>query len=538
MSKRPKPPPEGFRAPRLREHTPGDVSHGEDAVWLAERYRLIPDEWQAPIVCDWLTVNPKTGKWAHGRCGLAVPRQNGKNAVIEIRELYGMVVLGEAILHTAHELKTARKAFKRLKYFFGDEVDDDRAKFPDLNALVKEIRSANGQEAIFLKDVCETCDEVEDACECEQDEQKLRKGGSIEVIARSAGSGRGFTVDVIVIDEAQHLSDEDLEAILPAKSSAPRGDPQVIYTGTPPNREKGEKGEAWIRIRTKSTKKGARRVSWTEYGVPDGPMPDIDDIELLYATNPSLGIRHANGAYGLTMDAVRDDREDLSDAGYARERYGWWGDTRSTNRGVINMTKWAELKIGGSEPTRGLIVIDVSPNLEWSAVGVATDGPDDRVQVLVHRDEGDDWVVERVAKLKKNLTKVLEVALTPAAHIFAADLTALKIESKLLTTTDVARGCTAFQTMVKDGSLAHVNQQILNDAARTAVTRYVGTSGLQVWDDAGRKVDITPLNVVSIAAQRWAAEIAKPTPPALTPRKLAQPETKRRTSRNVNSIGF
>ena len=75
----------------------------------------------------------------------------------------------EAFLHTAHEVKTTRKAFKRLKHFFGEIVNDPNAKFPELNALVTEIRSTNGQEAIYLS-----------------------TGGSVEFIARSKGSGRGF----------------------------------------------------------------------------------------------------------------------------------------------------------------------------------------------------------------------------------------------------------------------------------------------------------------------------------------------------------
>ena len=46
----------------------------------------------------------------------------------------------------------------------------------------------------------------------------LKNGGSIEFIARSKSSGRGFTVDVLVCDEAQELTDEQMEAIQPAIS--------------------------------------------------------------------------------------------------------------------------------------------------------------------------------------------------------------------------------------------------------------------------------------------------------------------------------
>jgi hypothetical protein len=36
----------------------------------------------------------------------------------------------------------------------------------------------------------------------------------VEFIARSKGSGRGFTVDVLVCDEAQDLADEELGGVV------------------------------------------------------------------------------------------------------------------------------------------------------------------------------------------------------------------------------------------------------------------------------------------------------------------------------------
>ena len=110
-----------------------------------------------------------------------------------MRELFGIVQLGEKFLHTAHEVKTARKAFLRLASFF-----ENTRKWPELADLVKDIRRTNGQEAIVLTN-----------------------GGSVEFVARSKGSGRGFTVDVLVCDEAQELSDDALEALMPTTSAAP-----------------------------------------------------------------------------------------------------------------------------------------------------------------------------------------------------------------------------------------------------------------------------------------------------------------------------
>ncbi|GAA3175847.1 hypothetical protein GCM10020255_066940 [Rhodococcus baikonurensis] len=139
----------GAQMPRIRV-APTETyidTFGPEAVAFAAKYGLVADRWQALVLDDWLAFRPD-GKWACSRCGLSVPRQNGKNGVIEIRELFGMVELGEHILHTAHEVKTARKAFKRLKHFFGEKPNDPSARFPELNALVVELEAPTAKRRL------------------------------------------------------------------------------------------------------------------------------------------------------------------------------------------------------------------------------------------------------------------------------------------------------------------------------------------------------------------------------------------------------
>src|SRR5690625_2952487 len=112
---------------------------GDDACFLAGSYGLTPDPWQVAVVTSWLGRSAD-GRLAAGRCGVAVPRQNGKNGVVEIVELFKVVVLGRKVLHTAHEVKTARKAFLRLRSFFENE-----RRWPELAALVLDIRQTNGR---------------------------------------------------------------------------------------------------------------------------------------------------------------------------------------------------------------------------------------------------------------------------------------------------------------------------------------------------------------------------------------------------------
>lgn len=511
--------------PRVRWiHTTetSNLHDAEDACFLASCYGLVPDPWQVDIIHSWLARRPRNGKWVHKRNGLAVPRQNGKNGALEVRELYGLIELGEAILHTSHQIKTSRKAFKRLKEFFGEKRDDSDAKYPELNALVAEVRNTNGQEAIVLKDLWRVDGQLVRSVGrplLGAVVEHVARGGFIEFSTRTGRGGRGTTYDLLVVDEAQHLSEEDLEAIRPVISSAPLGNSQIIYLGTPPDPEKldAKIGDAWVRIRKGAGR--ARDLGWIEYGAPDGPMPDLEDLELLYQANPALDVRHGNGTFGLDLETVHGEKAELTPAGYARERYGWWGNPDAgAHRGVIEMDQWRQLKIAGDEiPTRGTIVVDCHPDLLWTTVALATAAPDGRPLGLVDRHEGTAWLPWRIQQLTADLEQLVKipkqddpdpkkataaVALTPSAAHFGPALADLGIPYHLLTTSELGEGCMATQQMIRDGEVAHLGQPTLDIAARNAVTRYVGD--VQQWDRRqNRKTDLSPIVAWSVAVTRW-----------------------------------
>ena len=186
---------------------------GGDAARLVGAYGYDLDPWQARVMDAWLGRDERD-RFTATSCGLAVPRQNGKNALLEVRELYGIVCMGEHILHTAHEVKTARKAFNRLASFF-----ENGLKHPELAAMVASIRRTNGQEAIELWALDpDTLEPIPGEV-----------GGTVEFSARSRGAARGFTVDTVVFDEAQELTDEQLDALLPTLAVHLHGNAAVAH---------------------------------------------------------------------------------------------------------------------------------------------------------------------------------------------------------------------------------------------------------------------------------------------------------------------
>jgi phage terminase large subunit-like protein len=428
---------------------------------LSSGYGLTPDDWQDDVLADWLGRR-RDGRWVSATCGLAVPRQNGKNGIIEIRELFGMVALGEKFLHTAHEVKTARKAFLRIASFFENE-----RQYPELAALVKEIRKTNGQEAIVLTN-----------------------GGSCEFIARSKGSGRGFTVDILVCDEAQDLTDEELAALLPTISAAPLGNPQVILTGTPPDPEKGQTGEVFRRVRSDGEHRRDRRLAWTDFGIADGQLPDLDDKLLWEQVNPSLGGR-------LNVAEAERERKLMSPEMFARERLGWWGDPNVASSSAFGPGRWEACGDDSATPVVTAIGLAVSWDRKSASIGCAGQIDGASVVGAVERRDGAGWIVAEAKRIQgEHGCAVVVDERGPAADLITA-LEAAGVALLKTNTSDYLDACATLFDIVTEQSLTHPNHPDLDAAVAIAVKRLVGDRW--AWGRRQSSGDISMLEAVTLA---------------------------------------
>jgi hypothetical protein len=468
--------------PRVHNAPRAASNDADDASWLASTCGLTLDAWQDAVLADWMG-RTADGKWSAGTCGLSVARQNGKNAIIEVRELFGMVELGEAFLHSAHEVKTARKAFKRLKWFFGECANDPSAKFPELNALVREVRNTNGQEAIVLTN-----------------------GGQVEFVARSKGSGRGFTVDVLVLDEAQDLTDDELEAMLPAISAAPLRNPQRIYTGTPPNPEKNQTGEVFKRIRARGEKaKPADRIAWADFGVPDGPLPDVTDRRLWHQTNPALGDR-------LNVAEVVEELGSMSPEGFARERLAWWGESSDDDTlAAIKLSQWTKglaPDVAPEEMRTFSVEIDLDHSL--AEIGVAGKLPSGKVFVeLVEDDEdaaprrGISWLVPRCVEIDAEFGPglwAIDGGGPAGTSKIGEKLEEAGLNVVYLGTADVAQACGDMLDAVNEVAVLHGPQDRVDKAIQASRKRTFRDGGFS-FGRLKSGVNIVPLLVLTFA--RW-----------------------------------
>ena len=236
--------------------------------------------------------------------GISKPRQNGKSYSARNYAAYKADFEHKRVLYSAHHSATTHKMFLELLNLF-----ENSDRYPEFTADVKYIVKARGLEGIYFKD-------------WKDDDGVMHEGGCIEFQTRTNSGARGGTYSVIIIDEAQELTQDELAAILPTISAAADADdfsamPQIIYLGTPPDDTchgtvfKGLHDKAHLPDPPKTT-------WWLEWGIDD--IKDISEsnvIDLAYQTNPAMG-------YRITERVVMNEFNSMAIDKFARERLGWW----------------------------------------------------------------------------------------------------------------------------------------------------------------------------------------------------------------------
>lgn len=471
----------GNQEPRIRYEQEYAYSDGAIASKLADQFGLTPDPWQKSVLEAWLARN-EDDSYRHLSCGLSVPRQNGKNALIEMRELYGLVACNEIILHTSHRVDTNKKAFLRLCSFFNPK------KYPDMAKRVKRISRTNGMEAIELY----TADGRED-------------GGSIEFSARTRSGARGASYGLVVFDEAQELTAEQFEAIMFTLSASDE-ERQMVYTGTPPGLN--APGDIFAQRRTSAINETNHNMCWHEWSVEE--LGDVSDRTRWYATNPAMG-------YRLTEQWTEEEYNTNTAEGFARERLGWWQS--NSGQSLFDMTAWNKLGIDKAEdtPQDGKMALGVKFSVDGSRVSVAValkpkDGKP-YVEGLFNRsmNQGISWIRDFIVERKDKLAIVSLDGRSSTDNLISMLLDS-GYPPKGVTvagTRGIISATTMFYNAYQEGKLSHYNQQGVNTAISQTMKRNIGNDG--GWGFDGKQdADVTIVEACALAY--WGAMTTKRDP--------------------------
>jgi hypothetical protein len=438
-------------------------------VALARMAGLELDPWQALVLEHSLGERPD-GRWAAFEVGVNVPRQNGKGSILEARELAGLFLLNERlIIHSAHLFDTSLEAFRRLLSLIEDT--------PELSREVKRVSRAHGEEGIELK-----------------------SGQRVRFRTRTKGGGRGFSADLVVLDEVMLLAEAALQAILPTLSARPN--PQVWYAGSAVDQLIHDHGMVWSRVRERGMAGEDPALVYAEWSVDAGGLgpsevsPDLLDSEEAWAeANPGLDIR-------ISREYVGNERRAMDPRSFAVERLGVgdWPDTSPEADAIINARTWRAL--ADPAPITGAVAFafDVTPSRGHACIVAAGFGDDDRVHVeVVAHERGTGWVAERLAELVSRWEPVAVLCdgASPAASL-EDEVVEAGVVPRVVAGGDYARACGGFFDAVEQGRLRHRGTHELEVAVRGAATRPLVDAW--AWSRKQSRVDISPLVAATLAA--------------------------------------
>jgi phage terminase large subunit-like protein len=449
-------------------HLPPDIADttiGDIAVeFAAEVCGLELYDWQAWCLRNILARRPD-GNWAARDSGMEVPRQNGKNSVLEALELY-LIFLGGArlVVHSAHEQPTAEMHFARLRSLI-ESSDELMEAMP--RSGNRGFHTANGKERIELAD-----------------------GRRISFKTRTKKAGRGPSPDAIIFDEAMELDARSMGALTPSLSA--RRKALLVFTSSSPRRD----SEMLHRLRARAASGDGGRLFYAAWNSDH----DVDhrDESNWFRCNPSLEMGD-DVRPGKQIDAMRADLDLLPPEEFAVEHLGIPEEPESSST-VVALDTWDALEDRASESTgRTCIALDVSPDRKWATFAEAGRRDDGLIHVeTVDRRPGTSWVVSAAAGIlaKAGCDAVRIEKNGPAASLISqlAEAGVQVVEVSLL---DHARATGQFIDAVHAESLRHVGQQSLRSAIAGATLRATGDA--ELWSRRSSKVDITPLVAATLA---------------------------------------
>ena len=440
----------GRQTPTTNVVLPYEETLGEEAIKLYESTGRKAQEWQKLLVYDIMALNPDK-LWTHSKFGYAVPRRNGKNEIVAIRELWGLKN-GEHILHTAHRTTTSRSAWERLK----ELLDDAKIEHKDSGAL--------GQEVIRVKST----------------------GGVVHFRTRTSKGGLGEGFDLMIIDEAQEYTD-DQEASLKYVVSASEN-PQTMLMGTPPTTESS--GTVFMHMRQTILSKGIDDTGWAEWSVEE--VHRQNDVDAWYECNPSLGTI-------LTERAIKAEIGS-NELDFNIQRLGYW--IRYNLKSAVSRAEWDELQCKKLPELRSKIFVGVKySKTDTVAVSIAVRTTDNRIFVegIDCRPfrAGTDWIVAFLAGIDYKAVvidgqsgqQILKDAMRDA-HLYQATLPKV---------VDVIKANATFEERLASKELCHMGQPSMICSVTNCEKRTIGTNGGFGYKSINEAYDIALMDSMILA---------------------------------------
>lgn len=464
----------GRQTPTQSVVLPYKKTRGQEAIDLYNNTGRTAQEWQVLLLYDILALNDDD-LYVHTKFGYSVPRRNGKNEIVAIRELFGLVN-GEKMLHTAHRTTTSSSASKRLVSLLTALGYTEVIRVKQGETYTKSFIYAKqfGLEKVILLD---------------------EGGGSCDFRTRSSKGGLGEGFDLLVIDEAQEYQDDQETALKYVVSDS--RNPQTLFCGTPPTAV--STGTVFLNMRNNALAGETVNTGWAEWSVEN--MSNVRDRDLWYETNPSLGTILTERKI---LDEVGSDEIDFN-----IQRLGLW--IKYSQKSAISKAEWEELKSDRLPILKGKLFVGVKyghngRNVSMS-IAVRTKDKKIFVETIDCREVriGNGWILYFLANA------CVEKVVVDGANgqlLLAKDMKDIKLKAPILPTVkDIITANSSFEQGIFQQNICHMNQLSLTQSVSNCEKRAIGTNGGFGYKSLRDDIEVSLLDSVILAY--WACNESK-----------------------------
>lgn len=467
-------PRKGRQTPTQSVVLPYFTTKGQEAIDYYNSSGRTAQEWQELLLSDILAVNEE-GLWVHTKFGYSVPRRNGKNEIVAIREVFGLIN-GERILHTAHRTTTSSSASKRLSSILSGMgyVEIARPKKGETYEKAFTYSKQFGLERIAMLG---------------------EMGGSCDFRTRSSKGGLGEGFDLLVIDEAQEYTDDQESALKYVVTDSKN--PQTVFCGTPPTPVSS--GTVFTKLRTAILSGGTVNAGWAEWSVEKQSNPR--DRELWYETNPSLGTVFTERS---VTDEIGTDEIDFN-----IQRLGLW--IKYNQKSAISKVEWAELKSKDLPQITGPLFVGIKYGHDGGnvAVSIAVKTKDGKVFVETidckETRAGNYWIVDFLRSIP--VEKVI-IDGANGQQILANEMKEARLKTPILPSVkEIIVANATFEQGLYQSNITHMGQPSVEQVISNCEKRAIGSNGGFGYKSLQDTIDIAILDSIILAY--WACSISK-----------------------------
>jgi hypothetical protein len=341
------------------------MTYGPEVADFNARADFAPDPQQELALDLIFAIRPDGSPDSFAGCVICC-RQNMKTGLFKQTALGWIYVTEEpTVVWSAHEMITTTDAQRDLenlitsKPFMSKHLASGVTNGVFYGSLGQRIEFASGQQILFK--------------------------------ARTNTGGRGLARRKLILDEAFALTPAMVGAIMPIMLAQEHA--QVLYGSSA-----GKADSDVLRdVRDRGRNGKSPRLWYLEWLATKEPCADefcvhpkdavaqgidcaLDREHLLHKANPAL----ATGR--ITMERLRDLRQELPPAEFARECLGWWDEDDESCASPITTNAWLNTAKDVRPGGRPAFFITVAPQMRSASIAVAaTDGRTPHVELADQR---------------------------------------------------------------------------------------------------------------------------------------------------------